>query len=88
MKMRHHIQRLELEYLLRRSAVVSPRMSRIGGALVRRLGLGARHIPYWMGQTWVAARVSMDRVRALVTSALLSLQWVLDGCELLILSGA
>jgi SAM-dependent methyltransferase len=86
--MRRHIQRLELEYLFRRADVVSPRLSRVGGSIVRRLGVGARHVPYWMGQTWVAARKAAVNANSGVTSVLLWLQFALNGCELLMLSGA
>jgi 2-polyprenyl-3-methyl-5-hydroxy-6-metoxy-1,4-benzoquinol methylase len=85
---RPHVQRLELDYLLSRAAVVSPTLSRVGASVVRRVGLGACQVPYWMGQTWVAARVSMANARSTITSALLSLHLLLSGMELLILSGA
>ncbi len=85
---RPHVQRLELDYLLSRAAVVSPTLSRVGASVVRRVGLGACQVPYWMGQTWVAARVSMANARSTITSALLSLHLLLSGIELLILSGA
>jgi hypothetical protein len=84
---RPHVQRLELDYLLSRAAIVSPMLSRVGASAVRRLGLGACQVPYWMGQTWVAARVSMANVRSTITSALLSLH-LLTAMDLLILSGA
>lgn len=85
---RPHIQRLELDYLVSRAAVVSPLLSKVGGALVRRLGLGAREVPYWMGQTWIAARVAATGVRASIVGALVWLQLTLDGRDLLALSGA
>ena len=85
---RPHVQRLELDYLLSRAAVVSPTLSRVGASVVRRVGLGACQVPYWMGQTWVAARVSMANARSTITSALLSLHLLLSGMELVILSGA
>jgi 2-polyprenyl-3-methyl-5-hydroxy-6-metoxy-1,4-benzoquinol methylase len=85
---RPHVQRLELDYLLSRAAIVSPTLSRVGASVVRRVGLGACQVPYWMGQTWVAARVSMANARSTITSALLSLHLLLSGMELLILSGA
>jgi hypothetical protein len=55
---------------------------------VKRLGLGSRHVPYWMGQTWVAARATMVKVRSSVASALLSVQLMVNGCDLLTLAGA
>jgi SAM-dependent methyltransferase len=83
---RPHVQRLELEYLFSRAAVISPALSRLGGSIVRRFGLGSRHVPYWMGQTWIAARVAMADVRTTITNTLLSLHLLLS--DLLILSGA
>lgn len=53
---RPHVQRLELDYLLQRGSVVSPGMSRALRALLRPLSLGRMHVPYWIGQTFVAAR--------------------------------
>jgi SAM-dependent methyltransferase len=54
--MRPHVQRLELDYLLSRGAMVSAALSKSVRAVARLLGLGRRHVPYWMGQTFVAAR--------------------------------
>jgi SAM-dependent methyltransferase len=86
--MRPHVQRLELDYLLSRAAVVSPSLSNVGAAFIRRLGLGGRHVPYWMGQTWIAARVAAAAVRTNVMGALLWLHLALDACDVLVLSGA
>jgi SAM-dependent methyltransferase len=55
-EMRPHLQRLELDYLLARGEVVSRRVSRWSRRIVRLLGLSNRQAPYWMGQTFVAAR--------------------------------
>jgi SAM-dependent methyltransferase len=87
-RIRPHVQRLELDYLFSRAAVVNPTLSRAGASVVRRLGLGACHVPYWMGQTWVAARVAMANARSTVSSALLSLHLLLTSVDLLTLSGA
>jgi SAM-dependent methyltransferase len=51
-----HVQRLQLEYILDRASVASPRLSRFGVGLVRALRLGRVEVPYWLGQTFVAAR--------------------------------
>jgi 2-polyprenyl-3-methyl-5-hydroxy-6-metoxy-1,4-benzoquinol methylase len=55
-EMRPHLQRLELDYLLTRGAAVSARLSRWSRRLARLLGLSNRQTPYWIGQTFVAAR--------------------------------
>lgn len=55
-EMRPHLQHLELDYLLTRGAAVSGRMSKWSRRVVRLLGLSNRQAPYWMGQTFVAAR--------------------------------
>lgn len=53
---RPHLQRLELGYVISRGSVVSPALSRVGGRVVSALGVGGREVPYWLGQTFVAAR--------------------------------
>lgn len=53
---RPHVQRLELDYVLFRGSVLSDSLSRASRAIVRPLGLGRAHVPYWLGQTFVAAR--------------------------------
>ena len=55
-EMRPHLQHLELDYLLTRGAAVSGRISKWSRRLVRLLGLSNRQAPYWIGQTFVAAR--------------------------------
>jgi SAM-dependent methyltransferase len=55
-EMRAHFQRLELNYLLSRGAVISGVLSNSSRAVARLLGLGNRAVPYWIGQTFVAAR--------------------------------
>ncbi|MQA30321.1 MAG: methyltransferase domain-containing protein [Luteitalea sp.] len=55
-EMRPHIQRLELDYLLSRGVMVSPRVSRWSRLVARLFGLANRQTPYWIGQTFVAAR--------------------------------
>jgi SAM-dependent methyltransferase len=53
---RPHIQRLELDYLLARGAVLSGGFATVARKLVKPLGLARAHVPYWLGQTFVAAR--------------------------------
>jgi hypothetical protein len=57
-EMRAHVQRLELNYLLSRGAAVSRRLANSLQALARALRLGKREVPYWIGQTFVAARLT------------------------------
>ena len=52
---RPHVQRLDLDYILFRASVVNSGFS-IARALVRFLGIGRIQLPYWLGQTFVAAR--------------------------------
>ena len=54
--MRPHVQRLELNYLLSRASVVSAALSKSIRAVASLLRLGRGEVPYWMGQTFVAAR--------------------------------
>jgi 2-polyprenyl-3-methyl-5-hydroxy-6-metoxy-1,4-benzoquinol methylase len=51
-----HVQRLELDYVLARGSQVSRGLSKVARALVRPLGLATKQVPYWLGQTFVAAR--------------------------------
>jgi SAM-dependent methyltransferase len=55
-EVRPHFQRLELDYLLSRGAVVSGVLSKTSRAMARLGGLSRRQMPYWIGQTFVAAR--------------------------------
>ena len=55
-EMRPHVQRLELNYLLSRGAVISGALSNSSRAAARLFGLCHRQVPYWIGQTFVAAR--------------------------------
>ena len=59
--MRPHWQRLELDYVLFRGALVSPGMSKLRRALVRLVRRRKVQVPYWLGQTFVVAR--RERVR-------------------------
>lgn len=54
--LRPHLQRLKLDYIVSRGSVVSPALSRVGTRVVSTLGIGGREVPYWLGQTFVAAR--------------------------------
>jgi 2-polyprenyl-3-methyl-5-hydroxy-6-metoxy-1,4-benzoquinol methylase len=53
---RAHFQRLELDYILFRGAILSAALSKAARAVVRPTGLGRAQVPYWLGQTFVAAR--------------------------------
>jgi 2-polyprenyl-3-methyl-5-hydroxy-6-metoxy-1,4-benzoquinol methylase len=53
---RPHVQRLELDYVLARGSLVSRGLSTLARTLVRPLGLARKQVPYWLGQTFVAAR--------------------------------
>jgi hypothetical protein len=53
---RPHVQRLELDYLLARAAVLSQTAADVARRIVAALGLARRQVPYWLGQTFVAAR--------------------------------
>jgi SAM-dependent methyltransferase len=55
---RPHLQRLRLDYILSRGSVVSPALSRLGTRAVAALRIGEREVPYWLGQTFVAARAT------------------------------
>lgn len=55
---RPHVQRLELDYLLGRGAVVSRFLADTSRRVARVLGVSRRQAPYWIGQTFVAARKS------------------------------
>jgi 2-polyprenyl-3-methyl-5-hydroxy-6-metoxy-1,4-benzoquinol methylase len=63
---RPHIQRLELEYILSRGAVLSRPLSSAARGVVRAAGLSRAQVPYWLGQTFVLAR---KRQSAAVVSA-------------------
>ena len=54
-QLRPHFQWLELDYLLGRGDVVSAPLSRWSRAVAGALGMGRRQVPYWIGQTFVAA---------------------------------
>ena len=53
---RPHYQRLELDYILQRGSVLSAALSRTARAAIRPFGIGRAQVPYWLGQTFVAAR--------------------------------
>lgn len=55
-RIRPHIQRLELEYVLFRATPYVGAPARLARAFSRSVGLGGMQIPYWMGQTLVIAR--------------------------------
>ena len=53
---RPHYQRLELDYILQRGSVLSAALSRTARGVIRPFGIGRAQVPYWLGQTFVAAR--------------------------------
>ena len=53
---RPHFQRLKLDYIVSRGSVVSPGLSRACTRIVSALRVGSREVPYWLGQTFAAAR--------------------------------
>jgi len=55
-EIRPHYQRLELDYILQRGSILSKALSNAGRAVIRPLGVGRAQVPYWLGQTFVAAR--------------------------------
>jgi SAM-dependent methyltransferase len=55
---RPHVQHLELDYLLVRGAVVSSQLSRALRTVARLLRVSRREVPYWLGQTFVIARLN------------------------------
>ena len=52
---RPHIQRLELDYILKRGAIVSRHLTNVARSIAKPLGLARRQVPYWLGQTFVIA---------------------------------
>ena len=55
-RIRPHVQRLGLGYILHRATPYAGPLARIAHRLVTRLGVGDRQAPYWIGQTVVIAR--------------------------------
>ena len=53
---RPHVQRLELDYILFRAAILSQGLSSAARGLFRAIGLSSAQVPYWFGQTFVLAR--------------------------------
>ena len=53
---RPHVQRLELDYVLLRSSIVSGGLAHAARRVTSLFGLGRKQVPYWLGQTFVAAR--------------------------------
>jgi spermidine synthase len=52
-----HVQRLELDYILFRGSLLSEALSSAARAVARTARLGRRQVPYWLGQTFVVARL-------------------------------
>jgi 2-polyprenyl-3-methyl-5-hydroxy-6-metoxy-1,4-benzoquinol methylase len=78
-QLRPHFQWLELDYLLGRGEVISAPLSRWSRALAGRLGIARRQVPYWIGQTFVAAH----RKHAIVPIANLALSICLDSLKII-----
>jgi SAM-dependent methyltransferase len=57
---RPHVQRLELDYILFRGSLLSEALSKATRAVARAAGLGKRQVPYWLGQTFVVARLPRE----------------------------
>lgn len=55
-EIRPHYQWLELEYVLHRARAAAGPLAEVGRRAVKTVGLGDRHVPYWIGQTLVVAR--------------------------------
>lgn len=65
---RPHIQYLELDYLLARGVALNAPLSRTARGLTRRIGLSRLQVPYWLGQTFVAARLKATEFALAITS--------------------
>ena len=55
-RMRPHVQRLELDYILFRGSILSSALSSAARGAARALRLSRAQMPYWLGQTFVLAR--------------------------------
>lgn len=76
---RPHVQRLELDYILLRGAVLHDGLSRAARRIAAALRLGRTQVPYWLGQTFVAAR----RIQAMVFPIPIALAEMLEVVVLL-----
>jgi SAM-dependent methyltransferase len=76
---RPHFQWLELDYLLGRGDVISAPLSRWSRKVARDLGIARRQVPYWIGQTFVAA----ERTHSIVPAGYLLLSLFLNNIEVL-----
>lgn len=76
---RPHVQRLELDYILSRIAVLHGGLSRAARRIAAALRLGRTQVPYWLGQTFVAAR----RIQAMVFPIPIALAEMLEVVVLL-----
>jgi SAM-dependent methyltransferase len=77
-QVRPHFQWLELDYLLGRGEVISRPLSRVSRAVAGRLGLARRQVPYWIGQTFVAAQ----RKKTILPAAHVIFGFFLDTLEI------
>jgi SAM-dependent methyltransferase len=64
-QMRPHVQRLELDYILTRASILSQGLSNVARRAVSAVGMERAHIPYWLGQTFVAAKRTKSVLLAL-----------------------
>ncbi len=55
-KVRPHVQRLELDYILMRGGILSERLSGLARSIASAVRLGRAQVPYWLGQTFMVAR--------------------------------
>jgi SAM-dependent methyltransferase len=55
-EVRPHVQRLELDYILKRASILSGGVSSAARRAVSAVGMGRVQVPYWLGQTFVAAK--------------------------------
>jgi SAM-dependent methyltransferase len=74
---RPHLQWLELDYVLKRGDVISAPLSRWSRIAAGRLGVARRQVPYWIGQTFVAAQ----RKHAIVPLANMVLSFIANNLE-------
>jgi SAM-dependent methyltransferase len=61
-RVRPHVQRLELDYILFRGSILNARLSAIARAVARGARAGRAQVPYWLGQTFMIARVPTEPV--------------------------
>lgn len=55
-EVRPHVQRLELDYVLKRASILSSGLASAARRVTSALGVSRIQVPYWLGQTFVAGR--------------------------------